>query len=45
VVGDIVTQRISIDEGVTFKGSVNVQKELPKNDLVGMTPLLSTKSK
>jgi cytoskeletal protein CcmA (bactofilin family) len=45
VVGDIVTQRISIDEGVTFKGSVNVQKDLPKNDLVGMTPLLSTKSK
>ena len=45
VVGDIVTQRISIDEGVTFKGSVNVQKELPKNDLVGTTPLLSTKSK
>lgn len=44
VVGDIVTQLISIDEGVTLKGSVNVQKELPKNDLVGMTPLLSTKS-
>jgi len=44
VVGDIVTQRISIDEGVTLKGSVNVQKELPKNELVGMTPLLSTKS-
>jgi cytoskeletal protein CcmA (bactofilin family) len=44
VVGDIVTQRISIDEGVTLKGRVNVQKELPKNDLVGMTPLLSTKS-
>lgn len=42
VVGDIVTQRISIDEGVTFKGSVNVQ---PKNELVGMTPLLSPKSK
>ncbi len=45
VVGDIVTQHISIEEGVTFKGSVNVQKELPKNDLVGTTPLLSTKSK
>jgi cytoskeletal protein CcmA (bactofilin family) len=44
VVGDIVTQRISIDEGVTLKGSVNVQKELPKNELVGMTPLLSTKA-
>jgi cytoskeletal protein CcmA (bactofilin family) len=45
VVGDIVTQRISIEEGVTFKGSVNAQKELPKNDLGGVTPLLSTKSK
>ena len=45
VVGDIVTQRISIDEGVTIKGSVKVQKELPKNDLVGMVPLLSTNSK
>jgi cytoskeletal protein CcmA (bactofilin family) len=45
VVGDIVTQRISIDEGVTIKGSVKVQKELPKNDLVGMTPLLSSNSK
>ena len=44
VVGDIVTQRISIDEGVTLKGRVNVQKELPKNDLVAMTPLLSTES-
>jgi cytoskeletal protein CcmA (bactofilin family) len=45
VVGDIVTQRISIDEGVSFKGTVNVQRELPKNESVGMTPLLSTKSK
>jgi cytoskeletal protein CcmA (bactofilin family) len=44
VLGDIVSQFISIDEGVTLKGSVNVQKELPKNDLVGMTPLISTKS-
>ena len=45
VVGNIVTQRISIDEGVTLKGSVNVQQELPKNDLVSMPPVLSTKSK
>jgi len=44
VVGDIVTQLISIDEGVTLTGRVNVQKELPKNDLVAMTPLLSTES-
>ena len=30
VMGDIATQRISIDEGVYFKGSVNIQKERPK---------------
>ena len=44
VVGDIVTQRISIDEGACFKGSVNIPKEPPKNELVGMTAL-SPKSK
>lgn len=27
VVGDIVTHRISIDEGVSLRGSINVQKE------------------
>jgi cytoskeletal protein CcmA (bactofilin family) len=32
VVGDIATQRISIDEGAYFKGSVNVQKEAPNKD-------------
>jgi cytoskeletal protein CcmA (bactofilin family) len=37
VVGDVVTQRISIDEGASIKGSVNIQKEPPKNELVGMT--------
>ena len=35
---------ISIDEGVTFKGSVDVQREVPKNELVGTTAL-SPKSK
>ena len=30
VVGDITTQRISIEEGAHLKGSVNVQKEAPK---------------
>ena len=39
VVGDVVTQRISIDEGASIKGSVNIQKEPPKNELVGMTAL------
>jgi cytoskeletal protein CcmA (bactofilin family) len=37
VVGDIVTRRISIDEGAQFKGSVNIQKEPPKNELLGAT--------
>ena len=27
VMGDIATQRISIDEGAYFKGSLNIQKE------------------
>ena len=44
MVGDIVTQRISIDEGAHFKGSVNIQREPPKNEVVGMTAL-SPKSK
>ena len=30
VTGSIATQRISIDEGAYFKGSVNIQKELPQ---------------
>ena len=30
VVGDVVTQRISIDEGAYIKGSVDIQKEPPK---------------
>jgi cytoskeletal protein CcmA (bactofilin family) len=29
VVGDIVTRRISIEEGAHFKGSINIQKEQP----------------
>ena len=37
VVGDIAAQRISIDEGAYIKGSVSIQKELPKNELVGVT--------
>ena len=32
VMGDIVTRRISIEDGVHFKGSVNVQKEPPKKN-------------
>lgn len=39
VVGDIVTQRISIAEGACFKGSVNIHKEPPKNELLGVTAL------
>ncbi len=44
VVGDIVTQRISIDEGVSFRGSVNVHRDLPKSEAVGGSPV-STQSK
>jgi cytoskeletal protein CcmA (bactofilin family) len=38
VVGDIATQRISIDEDA-FKGSVNIQKEAPKKEVLGVTAL------
>jgi cytoskeletal protein CcmA (bactofilin family) len=31
VVGDIMTQRISIEEGACLRGSVNIQKERSKN--------------
>jgi cytoskeletal protein CcmA (bactofilin family) len=44
VVGDIVTQRISIDEGVSFRGSVDVRREPRKNESVGTTAV-SAKSK
>jgi len=30
VVGDIVTQRIAIEEGAYFKGKVDIQREAPK---------------
>ena len=32
VVGDITTQRISIEEGAHLKGSINIQKEAPKKE-------------
>ena len=35
VVGDIATQRISIDEGAYLKGSVNIHKEAPKKEVLG----------
>ncbi len=34
-VGDITTQRISIEEGAHLKGSVNIQKEVPKKEVLG----------
>jgi len=40
VMGDIVTRRISIEEGAHFKGSVNIQKDAPKKE-VGATALSS----
>lgn len=35
VVGDIATQRISIDEGAHLKGGVSIQKEAPKKEVLG----------
>ncbi len=35
VVGDIVTHRISIEEGASFKGSVEIRKGPPKSELAG----------
>jgi cytoskeletal protein CcmA (bactofilin family) len=37
VMGNIATQRISIDEGAYFKGTTNIQKDLPKKELLGTT--------
>ena len=41
VMGDIATQRISIDEGAYFKGNVNIQKEAPKKETLAATALSS----
>src|SRR6266849_8646809 len=35
VVGHITTQRISIEEGARLKGSVNIQKDAPKKEVLG----------
>ena len=44
VVGDVVTQRISIDEGACIKGSVEIQKDALKKEVLGVTaPALSSK--
>ena len=37
VMGNIATQRISIDEGAYLKVSINIQKDLPKKELLGTT--------
>jgi cytoskeletal protein CcmA (bactofilin family) len=39
VVGDITTQRISIEEGAHLKGSVNIQKEASKKEVPGRIAL------
>ena len=39
VVGDITTQRISIEEGAHLEGSVNIQKEAPNQEGLGGTAL------
>jgi len=41
VMADIATQRISIDEGVYFKGSINIQKEAPTTEVLGVTVVSS----
>jgi len=41
VVGDVVTQRISIDEGACIKGSVEIQKDAAKKEVLGVTALSS----
>jgi len=37
VMADIATQHTSVDEGVYFKGSINVQKEAPTKEVLGVT--------
>ena len=44
VVGDITTQRISIEEGAHLKGSVNIQKEAPKKEVLGGIALSPTEA-
>ena len=41
VMGDIAAQRISIDEGAYIKGSVSIQKDAPKKEVLGVTALSS----
>ncbi len=36
-VGDIVTQRVAIEDGAYFKGKVDIQKETPKTAAAGET--------
>jgi len=44
VMGNIATQRISIDEGAYLKGSINIQKDLPKKELLGtLSPYVSSR--
>jgi cytoskeletal protein CcmA (bactofilin family) len=35
VIGDITTQRISIEDGAYLKGSINIQKDAPKKEALG----------
>ena len=41
VMGDIATHRISIDDGASFKGSLNIQKEAPTKEVLGGTARFS----
>ena len=45
VLGDIATQRISIEEGAYFKGGVDIQREAPKPQSVPPKPEVKAESK
>jgi cytoskeletal protein CcmA (bactofilin family) len=45
VLGDIATQRISIEEGAYFKGGVDIQREAPKAQMAQPKPEVKTEGK
>jgi cytoskeletal protein CcmA (bactofilin family) len=45
VLGDIATQRISIEEGAYFKGGVDIQREAPKAQPVHSKPEVKVEAK
>lgn len=45
VLGDIATQRISIEEGAYFKGGVDIQREAPKTQSASPKPEVKAENK